>query len=167
MLFERTALPASRSSLPRRAVAAARGGPAHARSGLSGPICAGLPATAGQLQREGPRGGNPPGDRGVYLGARGRFHFRKRQKRITIDNEDYYVDLLFFHRKLRRLMAVELKLDAFRAADKGQMELYLLFRSRNNRYYAVFLIMPTALRTPRLIASRMPNFSVFRREHSA
>jgi predicted nuclease of restriction endonuclease-like (RecB) superfamily len=53
------------------------------------------------------------------------FTFVARQKRITIDNEDYYIDLLFFHRKLRRLVAVELKLEAFRAADKGQMELYL------------------------------------------
>src|SRR5215813_8743564 len=50
------------------------------------------------------------------------FTFVARQKRITIDNEDYYIDLLFFHRKLRRLVAVELKLDAFRAADKGQLE---------------------------------------------
>jgi hypothetical protein len=48
-----------------------------------------------------------------------------RQKRITIDNHDYYIDLLLFHRKLRRLVAVELKLETFRAADKGQMELYL------------------------------------------
>ncbi|MGC8643916.1 MAG: PDDEXK nuclease domain-containing protein, partial [Isosphaeraceae bacterium] len=53
------------------------------------------------------------------------FTFVVRQKRITIDHEDYYIDLLFFHRKLRRLVAVELKLDAFKAADKGQMELYL------------------------------------------
>lgn len=48
-----------------------------------------------------------------------------RQKRIVIDGEDYYLDLLFYHRKLRRLVAVELKLGRFRAADKGQMELYL------------------------------------------
>jgi hypothetical protein len=53
------------------------------------------------------------------------FTFVARQKRIVIYNEDYYIDLLFFHRKLRRLVAVELKLDAFRAADKGQIELYL------------------------------------------
>jgi predicted nuclease of restriction endonuclease-like (RecB) superfamily len=51
------------------------------------------------------------------------FAFVARQKRITFDNEDYYIDLLLFHRKLRRLVAVELKLDAFKAADKGQMEL--------------------------------------------
>jgi predicted nuclease of restriction endonuclease-like (RecB) superfamily len=53
------------------------------------------------------------------------FTFVTRQKRITIDHEDYYIDLLFFHRRLRRLVAVELKLDAFKAADKGQLELYL------------------------------------------
>ena len=53
------------------------------------------------------------------------FSFVARQKRITVDNEDYYLDLLFFHRRLRRLLAVELKLGRFRAADKGQMELYL------------------------------------------
>jgi predicted nuclease of restriction endonuclease-like (RecB) superfamily len=53
------------------------------------------------------------------------FAFVARQKRITVDNEDYYLDLLFYHRRLRRLVAVDLKLGKFRAADKGQMELYL------------------------------------------
>jgi len=53
------------------------------------------------------------------------FSFVARQKRITVDNEDYYLDLLFFHRKLKRLIAVELKLGKFKAAYKGQMELYL------------------------------------------
>jgi len=53
------------------------------------------------------------------------FSFIARQKRITVDNEDYYLDLLFFHRKLKRLIAIELKLGKFKAAYKGQMELYL------------------------------------------
>jgi predicted nuclease of restriction endonuclease-like (RecB) superfamily len=53
------------------------------------------------------------------------FSFVARQKRIAIDNEDYYLDLLFFHRKLKRLIAIELKLGKFKAAHKGQMELYL------------------------------------------
>jgi predicted nuclease of restriction endonuclease-like (RecB) superfamily len=53
------------------------------------------------------------------------FSFVARQKRITVDNEDYYLDLLFFHRKLKRLIAIELKLGKFKAAFKGQMELYL------------------------------------------
>ena len=53
------------------------------------------------------------------------FTFVARQKRMTIDNDDFYLDLLFFHRKLKRLVAVELKLGKFKAAYKGQMELYL------------------------------------------
>lgn len=53
------------------------------------------------------------------------FSFLARQKRITIDNDDYYIDLLFYHRRLKCLIAVELKLDKFKAEYKGQMELYL------------------------------------------
>jgi predicted nuclease of restriction endonuclease-like (RecB) superfamily len=53
------------------------------------------------------------------------FSFVARQKRIIVDNEDYYLDLLFFHRKLKRLIAIELKLTKFKPAYKGQMELYL------------------------------------------
>jgi len=49
------------------------------------------------------------------------FSFVARQKRITVDNEDYYLDLLFFHRKLKRLIAIELKLGKFKPAHKGQM----------------------------------------------
>ncbi|OPX21556.1 MAG: cytoplasmic protein, partial [Candidatus Latescibacteria bacterium 4484_107] len=53
------------------------------------------------------------------------FTFVARQKRLIIDNEDHYLDLLFFHRKLKRLVVVDLKLGKFKAAFKGQMELYL------------------------------------------
>lgn len=53
------------------------------------------------------------------------FSFVERQKRMIIDGEDFYLDLLFYHRKLKRLIAIELKLDRFKAAYKGQMELYL------------------------------------------
>jgi len=53
------------------------------------------------------------------------FAFLARQKRITVDHDDYYLDLLFFHRGLKRLVAVDLKLGDFKPADKGQMELYL------------------------------------------
>lgn len=53
------------------------------------------------------------------------FAFISRQKRITIDNEDYYIDLLFYHRKLKCLVVIELKIGKFEAAHKGQMELYL------------------------------------------
>jgi predicted nuclease of restriction endonuclease-like (RecB) superfamily len=53
------------------------------------------------------------------------FRFVARQHRMQIDHRDYYLDLLFYHRKLRRLIAVDLKIGEFEAGDKGQMELYL------------------------------------------
>jgi predicted nuclease of restriction endonuclease-like (RecB) superfamily len=53
------------------------------------------------------------------------FAFLARQKVISIDGEDYKIDLLFFHRRLKRLVAIDLKLRKFRPQDKGQMELYL------------------------------------------
>jgi predicted nuclease of restriction endonuclease-like (RecB) superfamily len=53
------------------------------------------------------------------------FSFVARQKRLQIDNHDFYIDLLFYNRRLKRLVAIELKLGEFKAADKGQMELYL------------------------------------------
>lgn len=53
------------------------------------------------------------------------FTFVERQKRMIIDGEDYHLDLLFYHRKLKRLVAIDLKIGKFQARDKGQMELYL------------------------------------------
>ena len=53
------------------------------------------------------------------------FAFIERQKRMIIDGEDFHLDLLFYHRHLKRLVAVELKLGKFEAKHKGQMELYL------------------------------------------
>ncbi len=61
------------------------------------------------------------------------FAFLARQKRITIDNEDYYIDLLFFHRRLHCLVAIDLKLGEFKAAYKGQMELYLRWLEKYDR----------------------------------
>jgi predicted nuclease of restriction endonuclease-like (RecB) superfamily len=53
------------------------------------------------------------------------FAFIDRQRRLVIDGEDFYLDLLFYHRRLHRLVAIDLKIGKFTAADKGQMELYL------------------------------------------
>jgi len=61
------------------------------------------------------------------------FAFVERQKRMVIDGEDFYLDLLFFHRRLRRLVAIELKLGRFKAAHKGQMELYLKWLDKHER----------------------------------
>jgi predicted nuclease of restriction endonuclease-like (RecB) superfamily len=61
------------------------------------------------------------------------FSFIARQKRIIVDNEDFYLDMLFFHRDLRRLVVIELKLDKFRPEHKGQMELYLRWLDKYER----------------------------------
>jgi len=61
------------------------------------------------------------------------FAFLARQKRITVDNRDYYIDLLFFHRRLKRLIAIDLKIGEFDAAYKGQMELYLNYLQKHER----------------------------------
>ncbi len=53
------------------------------------------------------------------------FTFIARQYRIQLGNEDYYIDLLLYNRKLKRLVAIELKTGKFKAEHKGQMELYL------------------------------------------
>ena len=61
------------------------------------------------------------------------FAFVARQKRISVGRDDFYLDLLFFHRRLRRLVAVELKLESFQPAHTGQMELYLRWLDRHER----------------------------------
>lgn len=61
------------------------------------------------------------------------FCFIARQKRLQIDSEDFYLDLLFYNRKLRRLVALDLKVGAFKAEHKGQMELYLRWLDRHER----------------------------------
>jgi predicted nuclease of restriction endonuclease-like (RecB) superfamily len=61
------------------------------------------------------------------------FAFVARQKRIVIANNDHFIDLLFFHRRLRRLVVIDLKLGAFRPADKAQMELYLRWLAKHEQ----------------------------------
>jgi hypothetical protein len=67
----------------------------------------------------------------LQLGAG--FAFVERQKRITLDGDDYYIDLLFFHRRMRRLVVIELKIGEFKPADSGQVELYLRWLDRHER----------------------------------
>jgi predicted nuclease of restriction endonuclease-like (RecB) superfamily len=61
------------------------------------------------------------------------FAFVERQKRIVVDGEDHYIDLLFFNRRMRRLAPIELKIGDFKAADASQMELYLRWLDRHER----------------------------------
>lgn len=61
------------------------------------------------------------------------FTFIARQKRIQIDGDDFYIDLLFYNRKLKRLIAIDLKLGRFKAEHKGQMELYLRWLAKHEQ----------------------------------
>ena len=61
------------------------------------------------------------------------FAFVERQKRISTPKTDYYLDLLFYHRALRRLVAIDLKIGPFEPAHKGQMELYLRWLDKHDR----------------------------------
>ncbi len=61
------------------------------------------------------------------------FAFVARQKRITVDGDDFYIDLLLYHRELRRLVVIELKLGKFMPADFGQTELYLRWLDKYER----------------------------------
>ena len=61
------------------------------------------------------------------------FAFVARQKRISVGADDFYLDLLLYHRHLHRLVAVELKLEKFQPAHKGQMELYLRWLDKHDR----------------------------------
>jgi predicted nuclease of restriction endonuclease-like (RecB) superfamily len=61
------------------------------------------------------------------------FAFMERQKRMIIDGEDFYLDLLFYNRNLKRLVAIELKIGKFEAAFKGQMDLYLKWLNKYER----------------------------------
>lgn len=63
------------------------------------------------------------------------FYFVARQKRSTLDDIDHYIDLIFYHRKLKCFVVIDLKLDKFLAEYKGQMELYL-------RYLQKYEMMP-------------------------
>ena len=70
---------------------------------------------------------------GVLLELGAGFSFVARQKRISVGKDDFHLDLLFFHRHLRRLIAVELKLESFQPAHFGQMELYLRWLDKHER----------------------------------
>ena len=63
------------------------------------------------------------------------FCFVARQKRMSTEKKDRYLDLLFFNRRLRRLIAIDLKLGDFEPSYKGQMEWYLNWLDKNERFY--------------------------------
>ena len=73
------------------------------------------------------------------------FAFMARQKRIVVDDRDYYIDLLFMHRRLKCLVAIELKLGEFEAGYKGQMELYLRYLEKYEQVEGENPLAPTRI----------------------
>jgi hypothetical protein len=111
------------------------------RAGASG-RCAAVSTRCSTSARHFPESRTNWQDRNFRIlpaGARGGFSFVARQKRVQLDGEDFYIDLLFFSRKLKRLVAVELKQGAFRPEYKGQMELYLRWLAKYEREKDEFL----------------------------
>jgi predicted nuclease of restriction endonuclease-like (RecB) superfamily len=70
---------------------------------------------------------------GVLLEFGTGFAFVARQKRMSVGEDDFHLDLLFYHRHLQRLIAVELKLESFQPAHVGQMEFYLRWLDTHER----------------------------------
>jgi len=85
------------------------------------------------------------------------FAFVERQKRITLDGDDYYIDLLFFHRRMRRLVVIELKIGDFKPADTGQVELYLRWLDGDD-YYIDLLFFHRRMRRLVVIELKIGDF---------
>ena len=112
---------------------AASRGPDHARSGLQGPVCTRLLGLRDTLSESDLESALLREIERFLLELGSGFAFLERQKRIVIGGEDFYLDLLFFHRRLRRLVLVELKLGSFQAADYGQVQLYLRWLDKHEQ----------------------------------
>lgn len=134
MLYERTALSSNPEELVRRELSMLRdGGPVTPDLVLQDPYILDFLGLADSYSERDLESALLRDIERFLLELGTGFAFVERQKRITVDGDDYYVDLLFFHRKLRRLVVIELKLGAFRPADKGQVELYLRWLDRHER----------------------------------
>lgn len=134
MLYERTALSANPEELVRRELSMLRdGGPVTPDLVLQDPYILDFLGLADSYSERDLEAALLRDIERFLLELGTGFAFVERQKRITVDRDDYYIDLLFFHRKLRRLVVIELKLGAFRPADKGQVELYLRWLDRHER----------------------------------
>ena len=86
------------------------------------------------MQTLGPGGGHPPGAGEVPAGAGNRLLLHRPAEAHDQGDRDFFLDLLFYHRSLRQLVAIELKLGSFDAAYKGQMELYIRRLDRYERW---------------------------------
>lgn len=133
MLFERTALSKNSEEVVRQELATLRDGRMTPELVFRDPYLLDFLGLAGAYSEKDLETAILREMESVLLELGSGFCFVARQKRMSIGKDDFYLDLLFYHRHLRRLVAVELKLESFQPAHTGQMELYLRWLDKHER----------------------------------
>jgi predicted nuclease of restriction endonuclease-like (RecB) superfamily len=133
MLFERTALSKHSEEVVRQELAALREGRMSPSLVFRDPYLLDFLGLTGVYSEKDLESAILREMESVLLELGSGFCFVARQKRMSIGKDDFYLDLLFYHRRLRRLVAVELKLESFQPAHTGQMELYLRWLDKHER----------------------------------
>jgi predicted nuclease of restriction endonuclease-like (RecB) superfamily len=133
MLFERTALSKNSSEVIRQELATLRDGRMTPDLVFRDPYLLDFLGLSGAYSEKDLETAILREMETVLLEMGNGFCFVARQKRMTVGKDDFYLDLLFYHRHLRRLVAVELKLESFQPAHTGQMELYLRWLDKHER----------------------------------
>jgi predicted nuclease of restriction endonuclease-like (RecB) superfamily len=133
MLFERTALSKNTEEVARQELATLRDGQMTPDLVFRDPYLLDFLGLAGSYSERDFESAILREMESVLLELGSGFCFVARQKRMSVGRDDFYLDLLFYHRHLRRLIAVELKMESFRPAHTGQMELYLRWLDKHER----------------------------------
>jgi len=133
MLFERTALSKNSEEVIRQEIATLRDGRMTPDLVFRDPYLLDFLGLAGAYSEKDLEAAILREMESVLLELGSGFCFVARQKRMSVGKDDYYLDLLFYHRHLRRLVAVELKLESFQPAHTGQMEFYLRWLDKHER----------------------------------
>jgi len=133
MLFERTALSKKPKALVAAGIAKLRDGQLSPDLVFRDPYLLDLLGLKGAFSEHDLESAILRELEGVLLELGSGFTFVARQKRMSVGKDDFHLDLLFFHRHLRRLIAVELKLESFQPAHVGQMEFYLRWLDKHER----------------------------------
>jgi predicted nuclease of restriction endonuclease-like (RecB) superfamily len=133
MLFQRTALSRKPEAVISKEIAKLRDGQISPDTVFRDPYLLDLLGLTGAYSERDLESAILRDIEGVLLELGSGFTFVARQKRMSVGKDDFHLDLLFFHRHLRRLIAVELKLESFQPAHVGQMEFYLRWLDKHER----------------------------------
>lgn len=133
MLFERTALSKNSEEVVRQELATLRDGKMTPDTVFRDPYLLDFLGLSGAYSEKDLEAAILREMESFLLEMGNGFCFVERQKRMSVGKDDFYLDLLFYHRHLRRLVAIELKLESFQPSHKGQMELYLRWLDKHER----------------------------------